>query len=49
METCKDSEIVDLRNAFRAIDYDDTGYLTSADLKRAFTEAGLRFAEAEID
>lgn len=38
-----------MRNAFRAIDYDNTGYLTSADLKRAFREAGLRFAEAEID
>lgn len=48
-EYCKDYEIAELRDAFRAMDYENTGYLTSHDLKRAFREAGLRFAEAEID
>ncbi len=49
VESCKDNEIAHLRDAFHAIDYEDTGYLTSADLKRAFHEAGVRFGDAEID
>lgn len=49
VQTCKDAEIAELRDAFRAIDIDHSGYITSQELKRAFREAGLHFIEADID
>ena len=49
MHTCKDQEISELREAFRAIDVDHSGYITSVELKKAFREAGLHLIETEID